>query len=242
MAVSEKARKNSRDLCFGWPVHLPAFMRRTDDYRHQGLRRRLIEHLRGKGIASETVLAAMGRVPRHLFIDDTAFQARAYEDSAFPIPCGQTISQPYTVAFQSEMLATGPGQRILEVGTGSGYQTAVLCELGAKVFSIERHKPLYLQTKERLNRLGYSPSLSHGDGFAGLPREAPFDGIIVTCGAPFVPAALLEQLKPLGRLVIPVGEGEVQRMTLIVKDRNGETTSTVKGDFRFVPMLAEKSN
>jgi len=242
MTFSEKARKNNRDLRSAWPVHLTAFRRRTDDYRHQGLRRRLVTLLRGKGIASESVLAAIGRVPRHLFIDDTAFQSRAYEDSAFPIPCGQTISQPYTVAYQSELLATSPGQRILEVGTGSGYQTAVLCELGVKVFSIERHKPLYLQTKQRLAGLGYSSSLSHGDGFAGLPREAPFDGIIVTCGAPFVPAALLEQLKPLGRMVIPVGEGEVQRMTLIVKGRDGEITSTAKGDFRFVPMLAEKSS
>ncbi len=214
----------------------------SDDYRHQGMRRRLVELLRNKRIVSEAVLGAIGRVPRHLFIDDTAFQARAYEDSAFPISCGQTISQPYTVAYQTELLSTSPGQRVLEVGTGSGYQTAVLCEIGLRVFSIERHKPLYLQTKERLSRLGYSPNLSFGDGFQGLPREAPFDAIIVTCGAPFVPPALVNQLKPGGRLVIPVGEGEVQRMKVVTKSLNGDLSTVDKGDFRFVPMLAEKSN
>lgn len=206
------------------------------------MRRRLVELLRNKRIVSEAVLGAIGRVPRHLFIDDTAFQARAYEDSAFPISCGQTISQPYTVAYQTELLSTSPGQRVLEVGTGSGYQTAVLCEIGLRVFSIERHKPLYLQTKERLSRLGYSPNLSFGDGFLGLPREAPFDAIIVTCGAPFVPPALLNQLKPGGRLVIPVGEGGVQRMKVVTKSLNGDISTVDKGDFRFVPMLAEKSN
>ncbi len=214
----------------------------SDDYRHQGMRRRLVELLRNKRIVSDAVLGAIGRVPRHLFIDDTAFQARAYEDSAFPISCGQTISQPYTVAYQTELLSTSPGQRVLEVGTGSGYQTAVLCEIGLRVFSIERHKPLYLQTKERLSRLGYSPNLSFGDGFLGLPREAPFDAIIVTCGAPFVPPALVNQLKPGGRLVIPVGEGEVQRMKVVTKSLNGDLSTVDKGDFRFVPMLAEKSN
>lgn len=214
----------------------------ADGYKHQGMRRRLVEHLRAKGIGSEAVLAAIGKVPRHLFIDDTAFQSRAYEDSAFPIPCGQTISQPYTVAFQTALLEVRPGQRILEVGTGSGYQTAVLCELGAKVFSIERHKPLYLQTKERLARLGYSASLTHGDGFAGLKREAPFDGVLVTCGAPFVPPALVEQLKPGGRMVIPVGEGDVQQMQVVAKAADGSATVTPKGTFRFVPMLSQKAD
>ena len=214
----------------------------SDDYRHQGMRRRLVELLRNKRIVSDAVLGAIGRVPRHLFIDDTAFQARAYEDSAFPISCGQTISQPYTVAYQTELLSTSPGQRVLEVGTGSGYQTAVLCEIGLRVFSIERHKPLYLQTKERYSLLVYSPNLSFGDGFLGLPREAPFDAIIVTCGAPFVPPALVNQLKPGGRLVIPVGEGEVQRMKVVTKSLNGDLSTVDKGDFRFVPMLAEKSN
>lgn len=214
----------------------------ADDYRHQGLRRKLVEHLRGRGISSETVLQAIGKVPRHRFIDDSAFLVRAYEDAAFPIPCGQTISQPYTVAFQTELLDLRPGHRVLEVGTGSGYQTAVLCELGARVFSIERHRPLYLQTKERLARMGYKVMLFHGDGFIGLEREAPFDRVLVTCGAPFIPEALIGQLKAGGRLVIPVGEGAVQRMMLIQKGADGRLSTEAKGDFRFVPMLADKAS
>ena len=215
-------------------------MHATDDFRHQGMRRRLVALLREKGISNEAVLAAIGKVPRHLFIDDSAFQMRAYEDTAFPIPCGQTISQPYTVAFQTALLDLKPGHRILEVGTGSGYQTAVLSALGARIFSIERHKPLYFQTKERLARLGFSASLSHGDGFAGLKREAPFDGILVTCGAPFVPQALVEQLKAGGSLVIPVGEGDVQEMQVMKKSGDGAIEVTRCGRFKFVPMLAEK--
>jgi len=216
-------------------------MRGTDDYRHQGMRRKLLALLREKGIDNEAVLAAIGKVPRHLFIDDSAFQMRAYEDTAFPIPCGQTISQPFTVAFQTALLNPRPGHRILEVGTGSGYQTAVLSAMGVRVFSIERHKPLYLQTKERLGRLGFTASVYHGDGFAGLPREAPFDGILVTCGAPFVPPALVEQLKPGAPLIIPVGEGEVQQMQVLMKAADGTLHAQAKGSFRFVPMLAEKA-
>lgn len=214
----------------------------TDTYRHQGMRRRLVQLLREKGIADEAVLAAIGQVPRHLFIDDTAFIERAYEDSAFPIPCGQTISQPYTVAFQSELLQMAPGMKVLEIGTGSGYQCAVLSALQAKVFSIERQKPLYLQTKDRLARLGYRASLSFGDGYAGLPREAPFDRIIVTCGAPAMPEALINQLKPGGRAVVPVGEGEAQTMQLVLKDAQGAVSIQSKGRFRFVPMLADKAS
>ncbi|MBK9174879.1 MAG: protein-L-isoaspartate(D-aspartate) O-methyltransferase [Flavobacteriales bacterium] len=214
----------------------------NDTYRHQGLRRRLVELLKKKGIDNDAVLAAIGIVPRHLFIDDTAFQDKAYEDGAFPIACGQTISQPYTVAFQSQLLQVGKGMKVLEVGTGSGYQCAVLCALGAKVFSIERHRPLYLQTKERLARLGYRASLYHGDGYAGIPREAPFDRIIVTCGAPEVPQALINQVKPGGRVVIPVGEGGVQHMLLLEKDLAGAVTRTDQGQFRFVPMLADKAS
>lgn len=206
------------------------------------MRRRLVEELKKKGIVSDTVLAAIGSVPRHLFIDDTAFQDRAYEDGAFPIACGQTISQPYTVAFQSELLQLARGMKVLEVGTGSGYQCAVLCAMGAKVFSVERHRPLYLQTKERLARLGFRASLYHGDGYAGIPREAPFDRIIVTCGAPEVPQALIDQLKPGGRAVIPVGEGGVQHMLLLEKTISGEVTRSDKGQFRFVPMLADKAS
>ncbi|MBL0126328.1 MAG: protein-L-isoaspartate(D-aspartate) O-methyltransferase [Flavobacteriales bacterium] len=205
------------------------------------MRRKLVEHLQGKGITDATVLEAIGRVPRHLFIDDTAFLNKAYDDHAFPIGCGQTISQPYTVAFQSELLRSSKGMKVLEVGTGSGYQCAVLCELGLKVVSIERHRPLYLLTKSRMRDLGYKASLHHGDGYKGVEREAPFDRIIVTCGAPEVPTALLVQLKPGGRAVIPVGLGEVQRMVVIEKDMSGHCKEMDKGAFRFVPMLADKA-
>lgn len=211
-----------------------------DNYRHQGLRRKLVEQLKTKGIKAQGVLDAIGRVPRHLFIDGSAFLEMAYQDTAFPIPCGQTISQPYTVAFQTELLGPLAGMKVLEVGTGSGYQTAVLCELGARVFTIERQKPLYMQTKERLQKLSYRANLSYGDGYKGLLREAQFDRILVTCGAPFVPAALLEQLRNGGRLVIPVGEGEVQRMMVYVKDANGAISAKDMGEFRFVPMLQDK--
>jgi protein-L-isoaspartate(D-aspartate) O-methyltransferase len=213
-----------------------------DSFRHQGLRRKLVEHLRSRGIADARVLAAIGAVPRHLFIDDSAFVEMAYQDTAFPIPCGQTISQPWTVAFQTQILDVTKGMKVLEIGTGSGYQTAVLAELGAKVFSIERHRPLYMQTKERLHRLGVKASLFHGDGFAGAPREAPFDRVLVTCGAPFVPPQLIEQLKVGGRCVIPVGEGEVQEMIIHTKLADGTVLAEPKGQFRFVPMLVDKAS
>jgi protein-L-isoaspartate(D-aspartate) O-methyltransferase len=211
-----------------------------DNYRHQGLRRKLVEQLKGKGIKSPAVLEAIGRVPRHLFIDGSAFLEMAYQDTAFPIPCGQTISQPYTVAFQTELLGPLTGMKVLEVGTGSGYQTAVLCELGARVFTIERQKPLYMQTRDRLQKLGYRASLSYGDGYKGLQREAQFDRILVTCGAPFVPEPLFDQLRSGGRLVIPVGQGDVQRMMLHIKEAGGAITTKDMGEFRFVPMLQDK--
>jgi protein-L-isoaspartate(D-aspartate) O-methyltransferase len=213
-----------------------------DSFRHQGLRRKLVEHLRGRGIQDPAVVAAIGKVPRHRFIDDSAFSDRAYEDTAFPIPCGQTISQPWTVAFQTELLDVSKGMKVLEIGTGSGYQTAVLVEMGARVFSIERHRPLYLQTKARLALLGYRAITVHGDGFAGLPLEAPFDRILVTCGAPYIPPALVDQLKRGGRLVIPVGEGEHQDMLLVTKDEQGVAHQEMKGRFRFVPMLSDKAS
>ncbi len=212
-----------------------------DDYRHQGLRRRLVDLLKTKGIKDQAVLKAIGAIARHRFIDDTAFLELAYQDIAFPIPCGQTISQPYTVAFQSELLQVRPGMKVLEIGTGSGYQTAVLCELGCKVFSIERHKPLYLQTKDRLLGMGLRPSLYFGDGYKGLPKEAPFDRVLVTCGAPKVPEDLLGQLKVGGLLVIPVGEGDEQRMLVLERQEDGSFRSDDKGLFRFVPMLADKA-
>ena len=212
-----------------------------DDYRHQGLRRRLVDLLKTKGIRSNEVLQAIGKVPRHLFIDDTAFLELAYQDIAFPIPCGQTISQPYTVAFQTELLDARPGMKILEIGTGSGYQTAVLCEMGFKVFSIERHKPLYLRTKGRLTAMGMKPNLYFGDGYLGLPKEGPFDRVLVTCGAPWVPKDLLDQLKVGGVLVIPVGEGEDQRMKWVERSEGGGYTELDKGSFRFVPMLQDKA-
>ena len=208
-----------------------------DDFRHQGLRRKLVDHLRTKGVRDEAVLQAIGRIPRHQFIDDSAFLELAYEDKAFPIGCGQTISQPYTVAFQTELLQLAKGMKVLEIGTGSGYQTAVLLELGAKVHSIERQRPLYLRTKERLAAMGYRPNLTYGDGYKGLPREGPFDRVLVTCGAPFVPEDLLTQLKPGGRLVIPVGEGDVQRMLCIDRKADGTFEQRDLGAFRFVPML-----
>ncbi len=211
-----------------------------DTHRHQGMRRQLVEVLKGKGVHDARVLEAIGQVPRHLFIDDSAFHVHAYEDKAFPIACGQTISQPYTVAFQTQLLALRPGDKVLEIGTGCGYQTAVLALLGAKVHSIERHRPLYLETKARLERMGHRAQLTHGDGFKGWPQYAPFDRILVTCGAPLVPEALQQQLKVGGRLVIPVGEGAVQHMWSITRTAPDSFERQEHGEFRFVPMLADR--
>jgi protein-L-isoaspartate(D-aspartate) O-methyltransferase len=204
-------------------------------------RKDLVSVLKGKGITDPRVLEAVMVIPRHQFIDDSAFHQHAYEDKAFPIACGQTISQPYTVAFQSQLLGLKTGEKVLEIGTGSGYQTAVLCLLGVKVFSIERHRPLYLETKTRLDHMGYKTFLTHGDGYKGLPQFAPFDKVLVTCGAPLVPETLLAQLKVGGRLVIPVGDGPVQRMLSV--DRKGPDVFDHQehGAFRFVPMLSDKA-
>ncbi len=211
-----------------------------DTTKHQGLRNRLVNVLIKKGITDKKVLQALKKIPRHLFMD-SSFIDFAYQDKAFPILAGQTISQPYTVAFQTQLLAIVPKSKVLEIGTGSGYQTAVLLEMKAKVFSIERQQELFKKTKLFLPKLGYKPkALIFGDGYIGLKDEAPFDGIIVTAGAPFVPKPLLSQLKIGGRLVIPVGD-KVQIMTLFIRKSEKEFEKHEFGDFRFVPMLKEKN-
>lgn len=211
-----------------------------DNYRHQGKRQQLVKTVKKKGITDEKVLAAIGKIPRHLFMD-SSFEDHAYQDKAFPIAADQTISQPYTVAFQTELLEIKKGDKVLEIGTGSGYQTAVLCELGAKVYSIERQRELYKKTKSFLSKLGYRPKhLSFGDGYKGLPEYAPFEKIIVTAGAPEVPKDLLSQLKVGGRMVIPVGS-DVQTMTLFIRKSAKEFDRREYGAFRFVPLLEDKN-
>jgi len=211
-----------------------------DTFKHQGLRQQLVELLKTKGIDDQYVLEAINKVPRHLFMD-SGFLDHAYQDKAFPIAANQTISQPYTVAFQTQLLQLKPEATILEIGTGCGYQTAVLLELGAKVYTIERQKELYKKTKVFLPRLGYKPKqLIFGDGYIGLAEQAPFDGIIVTAGAPFVPKALLSQLAIGGRLVIPVGD-DVQIMTLFIRKSEKEFDKREFGEFRFVPLLEDKN-
>ena len=211
-----------------------------DTFKHKGLRQQLVNTLISKGITSEDVLKAIGKIPRHLFMD-SGFLDHAYQDKAFPIAADQTISQPYTVAFQTELLQVEKGDKVLEIGTGSGYQAAVLCELGAKLYSIERQQELFKKTSKFLPKLGYrAKKLIFGDGYKGLEEEAPFDSIIVTAGAPFIPKPLLAQLKIGGRLVIPVGE-DVQTMTLYVRTSTKEFEKHEFGEFRFVPLLEDKN-
>jgi protein-L-isoaspartate(D-aspartate) O-methyltransferase len=211
-----------------------------DTLKHQGLRNRLVTVLIDKEISDSIVLGAIKKIPRHLFMD-SSFGDFAYQDKAFPIAANQTISQPFTVAFQSQLLEVKPNDKILEIGTGSGYQTAVLLEMSAKVYTIERQQELYRKTKTFLPKLGYKPKkMIFGDGYIGLEEEAPFDGIIVTAGAPFVPKPLLSQLKIGGKLVIPVGD-ETQIMTLFIRKSNKEFEKHEFGDFRFVPMLKKKN-
>ena len=207
-----------------------------ESFLHKGLRSKLVATLRQKGITDEQVLAAIGKVPRHLFMDSSMLK-HAYEDKAFSIGAGQTISQPYTVAFQSQLLGVNKWDKVLEIGTGSGYQTAVLLELGAKVFTIERQRLLYMQAQQQLHKLGYYPNFFYGDGYEGKPVFAPFHKILVTAGAPFVPQALLDQLAVGGRMVIPVGSGSSQQM--LVVDRVSETEYRQEdcGKFAFVPLL-----
>tara|TARA_B100000965_G_C19318022_1_gene637439 strand:+ start:44 stop:688 length:645 start_codon:yes stop_codon:yes gene_type:complete len=213
----------------------------NDSFRHKGLRRQLVEGLKAKGIKDMKVLEAINSVPRHLFIDN-AFVNFAYQDKAFPIGSGQTISQPFTVAFQSQLLEITPYEKILEVGTGSGYQAAILSFLNAEVYSIERQKELFKKTKMFLPKLGYNVNFFYGDGYKGLPNFAPFDKIIITCGAPVIPNDLLLQLKPGGIMVAPIGRGDIQEMNLIKKNLENEIKITTHGDFSFVPMLNDKSS
>ena len=212
----------------------------VDSYKHKGLRKQLVETIRKKGIEDINVLNAIENVPRHFFFD-SSFLNFAYEDKAFPIGSGQTISQPYTVAFQTELLEIKAGDKVLEVGTGSGYQACILAEMGARVYSVERQKSLYGKAVKFIPSIGYIVKLFYGDGYKGLPSFAPFDKIIVTAGAPFIPDALVEQLKPGGILVIPVGSGDIQIMTTITKITDSEVKKREHGTFRFVPLLGNKA-
>tara|TARA_B110000240_G_C13502998_1_gene454712 strand:+ start:2136 stop:2777 length:642 start_codon:yes stop_codon:yes gene_type:complete len=211
-----------------------------DTAKHQGLRNQLATVLKVKGITDESVLNAVRKIPRHLFID-SSFESHAYQDKAFPIAADQTISQPYTVAFQSQTLEIKKGDKVLEIGTGSGYQTATLLELKAEVYSIERQHELFKKTSLFLPKLGYKPKrFIFGDGYKGLKEQAPFDKIIVTAGAPFVPKPLLSQLKVGGMLLIPVGDTN-QVMTLFIRKSAKEFEKQELGDFAFVPMLEERN-
>jgi protein-L-isoaspartate(D-aspartate) O-methyltransferase len=211
-----------------------------DTLRDKGLRRKLIQELESKGIRDKKVLEAMMAIPRHLFVD-TAFRELAYTDQALRIAYDQTISQPYTVAFMTEQLQVKKHEKVLEVGTGSGYQAAVLALLGARVYTIERIRGLYLSAQKILEKLGLHVRSYYGDGYKGLPAYAPFDKIIVTAGASEVPQALVEQLRNGGRMVIPVGEGDLQEMMLVTKDAEGRVEHKKLGSFRFVPMLENKA-
>lgn len=211
-----------------------------DTFTHQGMRKKLVKTLEKKGIMEKKVLEAIGKIPRHLFMD-SGFVDHAYVDKAFPIAADQTISQPYTVARQTELLEVKKGDKILEIGTGSGYQAAVLLEMGAQLYTIERQNELFKKTKLFLPKLGYKPKrMIFGDGYIGLEEEAPFSGIIVTAGAPFVPQPLLAQLKVGGKLVIPVGN-DVQIMTVFTRKSETEFEKEEFGEFRFVPLLEDKN-
>lgn len=211
-----------------------------DTNKHKGLRNQLAKIIEEKGITDLRVLEAIKKIPRHLFLD-SSFEDFAYQDKAFPIAAGQTISQPYTVAYQSQLLDVKKDDKILEIGTGSGYQTAVLCMLGAKVYSVERQNELFKITSALLPKLGIRPKhLSFGDGYKGLPNHAPFDSIIVTAGAPIIPMPLMAQLKIGGKLVIPVGEKE-QIMTMLIRKNETQFEKHEFGDFKFVPLLENKN-
>jgi protein-L-isoaspartate(D-aspartate) O-methyltransferase len=223
-------------------VLLLILMRKYDDtYRHKGLRKKLVDIIREKGINDEAVLAAINNIPRHFFLD-SAFDEIAYEDRAFPIAEGQTISQPYTVAYQTQLLQVKPFEKILEIGTGSIYQASVLAEMKAQVFTIERQKALFDRTKQFELKSKY-PNIKffYGDGYEGLPTYAPFDKVIITAAAPFIPPKLVAQLKTGGKMVIPVDEGAQQRMLRLTKNADGSTSEEAFENFSFVPMLAGKN-
>ncbi len=217
-------------------------MRKYDDtYRHKGLRKKLVDTIREKGINDEAVLTAINNIPRHFFLD-SAFDEIAYEDRAFPIAEGQTISQPYTVAYQTQLLQVKPFEKILEIGTGSIYQATVLAEMKAQVFTIERQKVLFDKTKQFVLKAKY-PNIKffYGDGYEGLPTYAPFDKVIITAAAPFIPPKLIEQMKPGGKMVIPVDEGTHQRMLRITKRADGSFSEEAFENFSFVPMLTGRN-
>jgi protein-L-isoaspartate(D-aspartate) O-methyltransferase len=217
-------------------------MRKYEDtYRHKGLRKKLVDILRDKGITDENVLSAINNIPRHYFLD-TALDNIAYEDRAFPISDGQTISQPYTVAYQTQLLKVKPMEKILEIGTGSIFQATVLAEMGAKVFTIERQKNLFEKTKNYIFKSKY-PNIKffYGDGFEGLPTYAPFDKVIITAAAPFIPPKLIQQLRTGGYMVVPVDEGEHQRMLRLTKNADGSYSEEAFHNFSFVPMLTGKN-
>lgn len=219
-----------------------AFLRQNsmfeDNYRQRGLRNKLVKKLREKGISDPRILAAIGKVPRHFFFENALLE-HAYQDKAFPIGEGQTISQPYTVAFQTEKLEVRPGDKVLEIGTGSGYQACILLEMGARVYTIEYNRKLYEIVRNLLPRMGYKPYFFYGDGSKGLPSVAPFDKILVTAGAPVIPTALTDQLAEGGILVIPVGDRERQAM-LRIRKHNGKLTEEKFDYFAFVPLLGEQ--
>jgi len=211
-----------------------------DTYRHKGLRTKLIEELKTKGISDQNVLDAMNRVPRHFFME-SSFIEFAYKDTAFPIGAGQTISQPYTVAFQTQLLTLKKNDKVLEIGTGSGYQTSILVEMGAKVYTIERQYELHLKSQELLIKMGYKPYFFYGDGYLGQPTYGPFDKILVTAGATEIPKELLKQLKVGGMMVIPVGSEKQQIMTSIIRTEENKFQKKEYGNFAFVPFLKGKA-
>ncbi len=210
-----------------------------DSYVHKGLRRKLVQELTARNLFSIELMDAFMRVPRHLFMAK-GLEKLAYKDQALPIASGQTISQPFTVAFQTHLLEINQGDKVLEIGTGSGYQTAILIEMGAKVFSIERQKELFDVTQILLTKLNYRPQLFYGDGYLGQPMYSPFDKIIITAGAPYIPEPLKQQLKIGGRMVIPVGD-KAQKMILLIKKDENNFEVTEHGNFQFVPLLQGKS-